>query len=183
MSKEELLEFPGFRGRVAAQRDLSRQTRERPRNHRPHRGQDAQEPHPRAGGRQGPGGDDALRPDQGPDHLPFQVKLRLRGGSDDGPDAPRNRVRASCWRPVRRAGSTLLAQIGVRPRGDPALGDRRNPAPRRDAARARSAAGDGKGASLGGNRAEARRSRALSDARGRYGGLRRPADFAEVRGA
>jgi len=62
MAKEELLEFPGVVSELLPTRD-----------HRPHRRQDAQEPHPRAGRRQGPGRDDALWPDQGSHHLSLQV--------------------------------------------------------------------------------------------------------------
>jgi uncharacterized protein (UPF0262 family) len=74
MAKEELAGVSRVGQRSAAQRDVPREARERSRDHRPHRGQDAQEPHPRFGRRQGPGRDDALRPDQGPHHLPRQAK-------------------------------------------------------------------------------------------------------------
>jgi hypothetical protein len=60
-------------GRAAAQRHVPRPPRERPRDPRPHRRQDAQEPDPRADRRRGAGRADALRPDQGPHHLPLQV--------------------------------------------------------------------------------------------------------------
>src|SRR6185437_15595792 len=63
-----------------------------------HLGQDAEEPHPRAGGRSGECRDDTLRFEQGPDHLPLQVT------------AP-TLVLASAS-PRRLA---LLAQIGIVP--------------------------------------------------------------------
>src|SRR4029079_19214327 len=50
-----------------------------------HRRPHAQEPHPGAGGRQGAGRDDALRPGQGPHHLPVHMigrpKFVLASGS------------------------------------------------------------------------------------------------------
>jgi hypothetical protein len=53
MAKEELARVSGHGQRASAQRDLSREARERTRDHRPYRRQDAQEPHPRADRRQG----------------------------------------------------------------------------------------------------------------------------------
>src|SRR5262249_15275947 len=96
--------------RVAAQRDVSRQARQRPRGAGAHLGQDAQEPHPRAGRRPRKRRDDALRSEQGTHHLPLQI-----GGIalSDAPAEPRraapDRLVLASASPRRAA---LMAQIG-----------------------------------------------------------------------
>src|SRR5262245_3547020 len=89
----------GHGQRSAAQRHVPGEARERPRDHRPYRRQDAQEPHPGLGRRQGPGRNDALRPHQGPHHLPRPLS------------APSRLVLASAS-PRRLA---LLRQVGLEP--------------------------------------------------------------------
>src|SRR2546422_5867931 len=66
----------GHGERGAAQYDLPREARERPRGARLREREDAQELYPDpAGGPRG-GGPLALRPHEGPDYLPIQIKTR-----------------------------------------------------------------------------------------------------------
>ncbi|CAA9549490.1 MAG: Translation initiation factor 1, partial [uncultured Sphingosinicella sp.] len=59
--------------RTAAQCHVPRETRKQPRGARPHGGQDAQEPHPRARRRRSARRAHPVRSDQGSDYLPFQI--------------------------------------------------------------------------------------------------------------
>src|SRR5437588_1165054 len=64
----------GHRERGAAQHYLPREARERPRGARLRERQDAQELHPDSAGRPGRGGPFSLRPDEGQDYLPIQIR-------------------------------------------------------------------------------------------------------------
>src|SRR6185437_11449167 len=93
-------------GGAAAQCDVPRPPRERPRDPRPYRREDAQESHSRADRRRSPRRTDALRPDQGADHLSLHAR-------------PRRPARLSLMRLVLASASPrrldLLGRIGVKP--------------------------------------------------------------------
>ena len=121
MSKEDMIEFSGTVMELLPNA-MFRVKLDNEHHPGAHQRQDAQEPHPRAGRRPGECRDDALRPDQGPHHLPLQVA---------GPDAAAPLVLASAS--PRRL--VLLAQIGIVPDRVVCPRHRRNPAARRAAAR------------------------------------------------
>ncbi len=104
MAKEDLIEFTGVVAELLPNAMFRVKLDNDHDDPRPHLGQDAQEPHPRAGRRPRHRRDDALRPDQGPHHLPLQVGV-------ERPADP------AAWSspPPRRAGSTCCARSASSP--------------------------------------------------------------------
>ena len=133
MSKEDMIEFSGTVMELLPNAMFRVKLDNEHIDPGAHVGEDAQEPHPRAGGRSGERRDDALRFEQGPDHLPLQVT------------AP-TLVLASAS-PRRLA---LLAQIGIVPDRVIAPDIDETPLARRVAAALRAAAGAGEGRRRGG---------------------------------
>ena len=120
MSKEDMIEFSGTVMELLPNAMFRVKLDNEHIDPRPHLRQDAQEPHPRAGRRPGERRDDALRPEQGPDHLPLQVTDSPRAG----PGLRQPAAAGAAGADRHRAGPRRLPR------------HRRNPAARRTAARA-----------------------------------------------
>ena len=165
MAKEDLIEFTGVVAELLPNAMFRVKLDNDHDDPRPHLGQDAQEPHPRAGRRPRHRRDDALRPDQGPHHLPLQI-----GVGRPGDPAARPGLRFAA--PARSA----CGRSGLSPtRSTPPTSTRR-PLTARGAARLCAAHGD----------RQARRRRCAPSRRRRAGGRQRrrlrPAHPAQGRG-